>query len=408
MLKRSAISPSTFGRYSAATRHALSGLHSDQLAGCPAYKGGGLKEQTIAGLHCLTVLRSSCKEIFITATPVEGESCQRIFEKVAEALRDTGAQPVAQDVFGAPTMGQDRRQLLEDAFGEVNWPVTWLSENCTVPTGVTGTYVWAVIGPRVAPLEVEGTVVGSFFEDDLAQYCRLSGVVPTDPSAQPAEQTREVFERMAAALHTVDMNFEQVVRTWFYNDNILSWYDEFNRARDAFFCENGALSTNPPASTGMGGGNAVGAALEAGLLAVHPRSNSLRMLEVPSPLQCPAPAYGSSFSRAAELLAPDHRRVFVSGTASIDAEGNTLYVGDTRAQVAHTMDVVNAILASRDMTWEHVTRTAVYFKHGEDIDLFEAYCTEHGLPPLPAIYFVNDVCRADLLFEIEMDTMLVF
>ena len=65
---------------------------------------------------------------------------------------------------------------------------------------------------------------------------------------------------------------------------------------------------------------------------------------VPSPLQCPALDYGSSFSRAVELVAGDHRRLFVSGTASISPEGHTLHVGDVDAQVARTMEVVEAML----------------------------------------------------------------
>ena len=56
---------------------------------------------------------------------------------------------------------------------------------------------------------------------------------------------------------------------------------------------------------------------------------------LPSPLQCPALEYGSSFSRAAELRTPGWRRVVVSGTASIlPGSHEVAHVGDVDAQTA--------------------------------------------------------------------------
>jgi hypothetical protein len=78
-------------------------------------------------------------------------------------------------------------------------------------------------------------------------------------------------------------------------------------------------------------------------------------------------------------------------------------VGDLRKQVALTMDVVAAILESRRMGWGDVTRMIGYFKHGEDASEFDRYCRDHKLPKIPVIIAKNDICRDDLLFEIEAD-----
>jgi enamine deaminase RidA (YjgF/YER057c/UK114 family) len=201
------------------------------------------------------------------------------------------------------------------------------------------------------------------------------------------------------------MAFSDVLRTWFYNDNILGWYREFNDVRTTFFQEKKVFDGLLPASTGVAGRNALGAALLSGLIAVKSEDEGLRAFEVPSPLQSAATQYGSSFSRAVELEVPDLRRLYVSGTASIDAQGNTIFLGDCAAQVRQTMEVVQAILQSRDMDWGDVTRSLVYFKRGADAPLFEQYRQENGVPAFPAIVVENDICREDLLFEIEVDAI---
>ena len=124
---------------------------------------------------------------------------------------------------------------------------------------------------------------------------------------------------------------------------------------------------------------------------------------LPSPLQCPALQYGSSFSRAVEVAMPDMRRVFVSGTASIAPGGETVHVGDVLAQTARTCEVVEAILASRQLGWEHVTRATAYVRHAADAGVFEQYRDRAGLPPLPVVVAHNTICRDDLLFELEVD-----
>jgi hypothetical protein len=70
-----------------------------------------------------------------------------------------------------------------------------------------------------------------------------------------------------------------------------------------------------------------------------------------------------------------------------------------------TMKVVKAILESRDISWIDVTRALTYFKHAEDAPIFKRYCTLNNVPPLPVVIAENDICRDELLFEIEMDAI---
>ncbi len=356
-----------------------------------------------ADLQIVTLRRSSCEEHFVTAVRIGDEPPEAMFERAAGAVRDRRAGVVSQEVFGLRERNGSGTGKLTATLGEVAWPVTWV-ENGDLDN-VGGTQLWAVTGAQVEPLRMGDRVLGCLFEDDHAQYCRLGGLVSADASQPRDAQARDVFVQMEAGLRTTGMNFGHVLRTWFCNDDILSWYGQFNTARDTFFRERGVFDGLVPASTGVGGRNPAGAALTCGLLAVRAKGQEAQAIAVPSPLQCPALEYGSSFSRAVEFATPDHRRLFVSGTASIAPEGHTVHGGDATGQLALTMEVVEAILASRDMGWADVSRAIAYFKHSEDIPALGGYCAEHGIQALPAVLVNDDICRDDLLFEIELDAV---
>jgi enamine deaminase RidA (YjgF/YER057c/UK114 family) len=106
-------------------------------------------------------------------------------------------------------------------------------------------------------------------------------------------------------------------------------------------------------------------------------------------------------------VAPDCRRLLVSGTASIAPGGQTAHVGDPRRQIELTMEVVEAILRAREMTLADTTRATVYFKSAADLPLFAAWCARHSCDTLPAVHACCDICRDDLLFEIELDALKV-
>ena len=76
-------------------------------------------------------------------------------------------------------------------------------------------------------------------------------------------------------------------------------------------------------------------------------------------------------------------------------------------QIDRTFDVVAAILESRDMDWTDVTRAIAYVKRGKDADAYHAGLQRRGLSPLPAVVTENDICRDELLFELEVDAVTV-
>jgi enamine deaminase RidA (YjgF/YER057c/UK114 family) len=200
------------------------------------------------------------------------------------------------------------------------------------------------------------------------------------------------------------MELTDVARTWLFLDNILSWYGPFNKERREIFEAFHVFDHCVPASTGIGAANPHRAALLAGAWAVQPADASVALHPVESPLQCSARDYGSCFSRAVEISAPDLRRLLISGTASIAPDGATEFAGDIRRQIARTMEVVEAILASRGMGWQNASRATVYLKDAADAWAFSD-CLEEQELVLPVLVTEATVCRDDLLFEIEVDAL---
>lgn len=251
------------------------------------------------------------------------------------------------------------------------------------------------------PVLDEGRRVGTRYECADASYCFLEELVPADVNASREEQTQSLFETIERVLHAEGLEFGHLTRTWFYLDKLLDWYDSFNRVRTPFLKARGAFEGLMPASTGIGMPNCFGAAIVAGALAIKPNGAVVR--EVASPMQGPAVAYKSSFSRAVEVERDGRRELYISGTASIAPGGETVHLGDTRAQIELTMDVVAALLQSRQMDWANTSRAIAYIKYPQDAPLFAEYLRGHGLEDLPLMWMHSDVCRDNLLFEIELD-----
>ena len=237
---------------------------------------------------------------------------------------------------------------------------------------------------KVRAITRGGRVVANVLEDDDARYLLAAGVQPADLAAPRGEQASSVFLELEGVLAEEGMSFAHVVRTWLYIDRVCEWYNAFNAARSAFFETRRVFETFLPASTGIGCGNLDGAALVAGAIAMKPERAGVRAEIVESPLQAPAMAYKSSFSRAAEIIGPDGRQLFISGTASIKPNSHDVaYVGDIEKQVDCTMTAVLAILESRGYGWKDTPRALVYLKRPELRAAWQARPARPGSPRTP-------------------------
>ncbi|MEI6466064.1 MAG: hypothetical protein WCQ89_15170 [Verrucomicrobiota bacterium] len=346
-------------------------------------------------------------EFVITEQPRPGEPALAVFQRLAGQLMAGKADLLSLMVYGSVAARDEIERAMNEALGPTHWPVTWFEgESCTGGT-LAGVQAFALSGRPVQRIRIGHRVVASVFADSGARHCLLGGLGPNTNVLLPPAQVQQMFANLECALDLAGFELRDVVRTWFYNEDILAWYGEFNRVRTALYSGVNWRTGSLPASTGIGGRNPAGSALVVGAWAVRPLDAVSQAREIGSPLQCPAPAYGSAFSRAMEITSGGWRRLTISGTASIHPGGKTAWVGNPKKQIDLTMEVVGAILQSRGLTFRDVNRGTAYYRAAEYLPFFEEWCAERDLGAMPVVQTHSVVCRDDLLFEIEVDAVKV-
>ena len=226
----------------------------------------------------------------------------------------------------------------------------------------------------------------------------------------PFIQTRRMLQRAAQLLETQGASYRDVVRTWFYLSDILAWYPEFNRSRTAIYGQFGILPGQGngrlrlPASTGIRGEVPAGAACALDLFAVvGPGASRPPVRQLSNPGQQDAFQYGSAFSRGAFIRQSDVSLIQVSGTAAIDERGASLYPGDVRAQIDCTFDKIAALIGPEGATLADIAAACVFVKRPEDAPAYQERAAARGLGNLPVVIMVADICREELLFEIDAE-----
>jgi enamine deaminase RidA (YjgF/YER057c/UK114 family) len=259
------------------------------------------------------------------------------------------------------------------------------------------------VAENAVPVIFNGKCVGASWEDGDIRWTEVSGILPDDTCKSSKEQAESVLENLDNALIAGGSSFDNVVRTWFINNNINDWYNDFNAARNSFFKKRGVYDRIVPASTGVGAPNHAGTALIASAISVQPLNNSVKISAIPSPLQCPAPAYGSSFSRALEIENSKGRRLFISGTASIEPGGATVFADDVKKQIELTGLVISAILESRGMAFANVSSGICWCAVPDAVPAFYDWAQDNDFPAERCMTASADICRPDLLIELELE-----
>jgi enamine deaminase RidA (YjgF/YER057c/UK114 family) len=99
---------------------------------------------------------------------------------------------------------------------------------------------------------------------------------------------------------------------------------------------------------------------------------------------------------------PAGETVFVSGTASINASGITTHVGDALGQINTTIENVRAVLKDMNCSDQNVVQVVAYCKTTEVEKVFN---TVKATLAWPWVTVICDICRPELLFEIEATAM---
>jgi len=354
-----------------------------------------------------TSISNGVKEIFVSAAgiadlPMETQA-EAHYLKVRDILVHEKATIFQERIFGTQTavsaVQKIRNHVLE---GQVdNVPPSLLVGDAGILGEYFGIQVHLITSPASSEViqSPEGLDVGRLVKTPDCQYLGLSGMTAQTPDS-PSIQARAMFDQANAILKGLGKGFMSVPRTWLWLKDILDWYGDLNAVRNTFFTEVGILGTavrHPmPASTGIGLGPGNRRACAMDLTAVL-NSDAVIEYHQAGGRQQSAYEYGSAFSRAASVRTPGGKTAFISGTASIDEAGITTNIDNPKAQIQQTIVNVVAVLHDMNFSEDDVVQVMAYCKTPEIQALFQ---TMHK-PGWPWISMVCDVCRDDLLFEIE-------
>ena len=347
-------------------------------------------------------------ELYINVQPGEGDvdrQGEEVFAAVAEVLGDQGGKILEERIFCTDSAMPALTAARARACGELDdgvRPTRLVVPPCALGD-FSGVLVHAAVGtPAPQVVRVGDLACGRALDLDAGRYVTLCGITAPEAGG-PEQQARAMLEKCEAALKTVGGDMHSVVRTWMWLGDILDWYDGFNGVRNRFFHERGLLNDavgkrELPASTGIGVGPAGPAVCAMDLIAVTSEGCEPQYILAGGD-QNPAYDYGSAFSRASRNRTPGGETVFVSGTAAIDADGNTEHVDDIDRQIADTIAHVRAVLRDTHVTDRDVVNSLIYCKTPAVEAAFREKFSRDL--PWPQVTMISDVCRDDLLFEIE-------
>jgi enamine deaminase RidA (YjgF/YER057c/UK114 family) len=323
---------------------------------------------------------------------------------------------------------RDRReceQLLATHYGS-RLPVTNFVSQAPCCGAALALEAWAIGGEDVRVEHFGPQALAVSY--DSVRWVNCAGVESTGPGKGVYAETLGTLEQMRSALTQAGAGFEDVVRTWFYLGGITEpeaqteRYRELNRARADFYrklsfrgplLEPGIPHEIYPASTGIG---MSGNGLAASCLTLQTTRQDALLVALENPQQTPAYAYhpryspqSPKFSRAMALVLGHYVTTWISGTASI-VKSESRHPDDIEKQTEQTIDNIERLIAPETFAFHGVrgggarlhdlAKVRVYLKRAEDFARCKAVC-ERRFGALPAIYAVADVCRPELLVEIE-------
>jgi len=225
------------------------------------------------------------------------------------------------------------------------------------------------------------------------------------------EATTEAYRQICATLDAE--SYPHLLRVWNYLPDInrhihgTERYREFNSARRLALRASGRpLSGNVPAASALGAGP--DSPLLVYFLAARTAPTFLENPRQTSAYHYPR-RYGPHspvFSRATLLRQPGSLMLFISGTASIVGH-RSLHVGDTVAQTRETLTNIEALVAEANRMAPgarfslDALACKVYVRRPVDLPVIQAQLTSALGEDARLIYLQADICRQDLLVEIE-------
>ena len=228
----------------------------------------------------------------------------------------------------------------------------------------------------------------------------LFGEPTCSPQPFVTDRFYTTFLQMDQQLRAANMLGTDIARTWLYMADVARDYEYLKHARKRYFSNQ---QIDPavflPASTGIQGISPEKHHLIVDFWACS--GSKVSKERCTSPLQCEPTQYDVFFSRVVRVSFPHDDLLLMSGTASIDERGETLHRQDCGRQMLQTLTILEAILEKNDASFENVAQAIIYVKRDQDLSMCLNIAQERGFPVHRSLLYIADVCRKELLCEIE-------
>ncbi len=235
---------------------------------------------------------------------------------------------------------------------------------------------------------------------DLLWAANFYGIGPFDSHVQ----TTEIFESFNKILAANGMNLlDNTVRTWLYVRDVDNHYKGMVEARKAFFEQHGLTpETRYIASTGIEGfSKEVNSLVAFDAYAVkNLKPEQLVRMEALENLS-PTIRYGVTFERGTRVRFGDRSHLHISGTASIDSEGNIMHLHDVKKQTMRTLDNVKALLAPHGAGLRDMAYIIGYVRNLKDRRKVMEVLKNEVPANIPLLLLEGAVCRPAWLVELE-------
>lgn len=202
-----------------------------------------------------------------------------------------------------------------------------------------------------------------------------------------------------------------IIRIWNYFAGINDGEGDAERYRR--FCVGRAAAVDAPFNDPPPAATAIGTTGRPGVLQIIALCSDRPGIALENPRQTPAWQYPREygpvppgFSRGALIGEADGLRLLASGTASIVGHISR-HPGDVQAQLRESLRNLEALLAAggersgRRFALSHCEAARVYLRRPEDLAAAQAIVAGSGLPPDRVLYLRGDICRRELLVELE-------
>lgn len=218
------------------------------------------------------------------------------------------------------------------------------------------------------------------------------------------QQTEVAFDKLLASVRRHGMTLlRNGVRTWIFVRDIDTRYHGMVEARRNFFAQQGLTAQSRYlASTGIEGNSPVSNAtvvLDSLTIGNLQDGQIVRMQALEH--LAPAIKYGVTFERGLRVRFGDRSHIYLSGTASIDSQGEVLYPGDVCRQTHQTLTNIQALLQNQGASGRDIAYWIVYLRNPGDQDIVRHVMSDYFPENIPCLYLQASVCRPAWLVEIE-------